>query len=78
MYAPESAAKAPAGMQQRLCQGTHPGTKQHEPLGEAVTDPVHAHRTPLRVLHGTAPSRIISTQGPASQLDSGSVLAPDL
>lgn len=48
------------------CQGTHPSTKQR---GEAATDPVCAHLTPSRVLRGTAPHGIKTTQGPASQLD---------
>lgn len=48
------------------CQGTHPSTKQR---GEAATDPVCARLTPSRVLRGTAPHGIETTQGPASQLD---------
>lgn len=51
------------------CRGTRPGTKQHGPRGEAVANPVCAHRTPARVLRGTAPRGSISTQGPASRLD---------
>ena len=46
------------------CQRARPGTKQCGPWGEAVTAPVHAHGTPVRVLHGTGPSGSISTPCP--------------
>lgn len=55
-------------------RGYCPCTKQYGPRGEAVTAPLHAHRTSARVLHSTAPPGIISSQGAVSQLGRSSLL----